>query len=337
MTHVGPREKRRFNAEPVREVDYHLDIDFVGHGHRDQRLDVIVPHQVDSVDENTMRPDGLGAHNERQTEPAVADREQVGLLPVYVYLHGGGWTCGDKSATLKYCANQAIGGMVVVNANYRKAPSHHMKHMLQDGMAALDWVRENIASFGGDPTRIVLGGDSAGGQISSLLGAAIHRQDLADRFELEQPVQPDHLRGIIQHCGAVDLSVLFTPGSFLGLGFLKVQLPKHLWRGDLLRAARLLSPIEWLSPGFPPHFVTTSERDFFYGANLNFLQRLRAASIPVETLVYDRSHKRAGHTWQQNFRHPESQEVYRRVRGFVGRVTQLPTALPAVSPALLPA
>lgn len=318
MTHVGPTEKRRFNTQPVREVDYHLDIDFIGHGHPDQRLDVIVPNQLVGTDDAGENP------------AAPADRDPAGPLPVYVYLHGGGWTCGDKSATLKYCANQAIGGMIVVNANYRKAPSHHMKHMLQDGMAALAWVRENIASFGGDPRRIVLGGDSAGGQISSLLGAAIHRQELADRFELERPVQPGHLRGIIQHCGAVDLSVLFTPGSFLGLGFLKIQLPKDLWRGDLKRAADLLSPIEWLAPGFPPHFVTTSERDFFYGANLNFLQRLQLWSIPVETLVYDRSHKRTGHTWQQNFRHPESQEVYRRVRNFVGRVTQLPAKLPAV-------
>lgn len=294
MAHKGPRESKRFTALPISTVDYHLDIDYAGNGIREQHLDVVVPV------------------------------ESAPGLPVYVYFHGGGWTSGDKSATIKYCANQAIGGMVVVNVNYRKATRFHMQHMLQDAAAALAWVRENIEGYGGDCKRVVLGGDSAGGQIASLLGASVHQGELADRFELEPGIHKQHLRGIVQHCSAVDLSVMFNPGFFLGLGFLRIQLPKDRWGHSLRGAARFLSPIEWLDTGFPPHFVTTSERDFFYGANVNFVQRLRRKLIPVETLSYDRSHKRAGHTWQQNFLHPESQEVYARVRAFVANVTKAP-------------
>ena len=89
---------------------------------------------------------------------------------------------------------------------------------------------------------------------------------------------------------------------------------------ELALAARYLSPIEWLDERFPPVLVTTSEADFFYRANVRFIERLRAHAVAVEALVYDRSARNTRHTWQQDFRLPESQEVYRALQGFVRRV-----------------
>ena len=106
----------------------------MGDGIRAHRLDVITPS-----------PDG---------GTAAADAGSGGPLPVYVYFHGGGWTSGDKASLTKYCASQAEGGMVVVNVNYRKAPRFQMAHVLADANAALAWVRQNIAGYGGDASRI---------------------------------------------------------------------------------------------------------------------------------------------------------------------------------------
>ncbi|TFC55213.1 alpha/beta hydrolase [Cryobacterium sp. TMT2-15-1] len=136
MHRISPGELHRFNAEPLDAVDYHFDLDYVGDGIRDHRLDVLVPH------------------------------EAPGPLPVYVYFHGGGWTSGDKAPLTKYAASQAVDGMIVVNANYRMATRFQLKHMLDDGNEVLRWVARNIEEFGGDPHRIVLGGDSAGGHIA---------------------------------------------------------------------------------------------------------------------------------------------------------------------------
>ena len=88
----------------------------------------------------------------------------------------------------------------------------------------------------------------------------------------------------------------------------------------LRRGAGFLSPIEWLDSRFPPVFVTTSERDFFYAANMNFIARLREHSVPVDSLIYAWDRPNTEHTWQQNFRYPESQEVYRRLHAFVRKV-----------------
>lgn len=284
MAHLEPRERRRFNAVPVAEVDTALEIDYTGHGSRQQRLDVIVP------------------------------RDTPGPLPVYVYFHGGGWTSGDKASLATYCATQAREGMIVVNANYRTAPRHHMQHLMADAAAVLTWIHANIAAFGGDPDRIVLGGDSAGGQLSALIAAAQHSPELAEHYGLS-PLPP--VRGVVQHCSAVDFSVLFERGFILSMGFVRMLLPGRGRGLDLRAASRFLSPIEWVGPDYPPVLVTTSLPDPFYRANLNFVRALREHAVPVQMHIDDT----ALHTWQQDARHPASPAVYAQLQAFVARVT----------------
>ena len=334
MHSVKASENSRFNVDPITGVDYFHDIDFVGDGIRAHRLDVITPHLPAGTTAAGTTPAG--------TTPAGPP----GALPVYVYFHGGGWTSGDKASLTKYCASQAEGGMVVVNVNYRKAPRFQMAHVLADANAALAWVRENIAGYGGDGSRIVLGGDSAGGQIAALLTAASFRPELARHHGLTPAVPASDFKGLVQHCSVVDFSVFFEKGFVLSLNFIRMLLPGLRSGGRnsgigggmrggfgsrfagsgptrleaLRKGAGFLSPIEWLDSRFPPVFVTTSERDFFYAANLNFIARLREHSVPVESLIYDWDNSNTEHTWQQDFRYPESQEVYRRLHAFVRKV-----------------
>lgn len=286
MAQLAPGERRRFNSEPIESVDYHHDLDYVGDGIPSHRLDVITPH------------------------------ERTGALPVYVYFHGGGWTSGDKAALTKYCASQAQAGMVVVNVNYRLAGRFHMQHMMHDAAACLEWVAREIGRFGGDPRRIILGGDSAGGQISALLAASASQPELARHYHLGGTDRGTVI-GLVQHCSAVDFSVIFAPRFIMGLGFVRMLLPNRGKGQSLSAAARFLSPIEWVSPDFPPVLVTTSEQDFFYEANHNFADALREHGVEVEWLSYPRSVRNTRHTWQQDYRYPESQEVYRRLQSFV--------------------
>jgi acetyl esterase len=282
---------RRFGRNPIPGVEHRLDIDYVGDGIPAHRLDVIKP-----------RADASG---------------NAESLPVYIYFHGGGWTSGDKAPLTKYCASQAVNGMVVVNVNYRKATRFQMRHILQDAAAALAWVANEIASFGGDPDRIVLGGDSAGGQIAALLASATRDEELAEHYGIRPMAD---IRGVVQHCSAVDFSVILERGFIMSLNFIRMLLPGR-GRGLVLsEAIRFLSPIEWIGSSFPPVFVTTSERDLFYGANVNFLARLRSKGVNVESLIYGAAASNTRHTWQQDARFEESQEVYRRLQAFVREV-----------------
>jgi acetyl esterase/lipase len=316
MAQLALGEKKRFNLEPITDVDYTIDIDYAGDGIAAHRLDVLVPKP------RTATPCGPVSAAADAGSLAVQDDASAGL-PVYVYFHGGGWTSGDKAPLTKYCASQAVDGIVVVNVNYRKATRFHMAHMLGDATTALRWVVDHIGGFGGDANRIVLGGDSAGGQIAALLAASLTHSELRDHYRLT-PIASPGVRGVVQHCSVVDFSVLFERGFVLSLNFVRILLPR---RGDglvLRTAARFLSPIEWLDSSFPPVFVTTSEQDYFYRANINFIRELRRHGVTVETLIFGRFVANARHTWQQDASFPESQAVYRQLQKFVHRVTRIP-------------
>lgn len=93
--------------------------------------------------------------------------------PVFVFAHGGAWVLGDKNffglyrGVGRWIAKQ---GFVVVAINYRLSPSvQHPEHG-KDLARAYAWVRQHIKEYGGDPDRIVLGGHSAGGHMSTLVG-----------------------------------------------------------------------------------------------------------------------------------------------------------------------
>jgi acetyl esterase/lipase len=101
----------------------------------------------------------------KQTLDVYVAEEHGAPAPVVVFVHGGGFTGGDKHGTYQpdnmtlWAARQ---GMVGVNINYRLAPDHPWPAGAQDLAAAIAWTRANIARYGGDPDRIILWGHSAG-------------------------------------------------------------------------------------------------------------------------------------------------------------------------------
>ena len=91
-----------------------------------------------------------------------------GARPVFVHVHGGGFIRGDKvTPNTPFLDNipawAARSGMIGVNANYRLAPKATWPSGPQDMAAIITWLRANVASYGGDPSRIYLLGWSAGG------------------------------------------------------------------------------------------------------------------------------------------------------------------------------
>lgn len=97
----------------------------------------------------------------QSAEPKQAPR------PVLLYLHGGGWCFGSINSCARFCAAVAQkANCYVVALNYRLAPQHPYPAPLDDCRMAFQYLKQHAAKFGGDTTRISIGGDSAGGNLA---------------------------------------------------------------------------------------------------------------------------------------------------------------------------
>lgn len=99
-------------------------------------------------------------------------------IPVVVFAHGGGFVFCDLDSHDEFCRSMADGtGAVVVSVDYRLAPEHRAPAAHDDMYAALEWAAANAATYGGDPARIVLAGDSAGGNLAATVAIAARDND----------------------------------------------------------------------------------------------------------------------------------------------------------------
>jgi acetyl esterase len=96
--------------------------------------------------------------------------------PIFIYLHGGGWTLGDLDSHDTVCRRISIAAdCQVVSVDYRLGPEDPYPAPMDDAVAAIRWIAEHGAELGGDPTRLALGGDSAGANMTA--GAVLRLRD----------------------------------------------------------------------------------------------------------------------------------------------------------------
>ena len=114
--------------------------------------------------QNLTYPTGGGTQPVRIYKPAGATGSN---LPVVVYYHGGGWVIADLDvydATPRAMARSL--NAIVVSVEYRKGPEHKFPAFYEDANNAWRWVQQNAAAWGGDPMKIAVAGESAGGNLA---------------------------------------------------------------------------------------------------------------------------------------------------------------------------
>jgi acetyl esterase len=139
------------------------------------------PEPVDDVSARDL-PGPAQAIPVRIYRPAGAGE---GARPVLVWFHGGGWVIGDLDTadrTARKLANRS--GAVVVSVDYRLAPEHPAPAAVEDCWSATQWVAANAAEIGADPSRIAVGGDSAGGNLAALISTMAVAAGLRLRHQL---------------------------------------------------------------------------------------------------------------------------------------------------------
>ena len=209
------------------------------------------------------------------------------VLPVLVYFHGGGWVIGDLDTHDTLCRELANGsGCAVVSVDYRLAPEHPFPAAFDDALAATRWVSSHAAELGADPTRLAVGGDSAGGNLAAAVALAARDQadgrgPLPIAFQLLIYPATDMRRGHGSHRSNGEGYVLTreTMDYFIG-HYLPAGTPATDWRASPLLAASHI--------GLPPALVLTAGYDPLVDEGLDYARALTAGGSRASYVCFGR-------------------------------------------------
>lgn len=203
--------------------------------------------------------------------------EGNGPFPVFVYYHGGGWVLGDLEVIdpiMRRLANATKS--LVVSVDYRLAPEFKFPIPAEDCYTATKWVAENIQKYNGDPNRIAVGGDSAGGNLAAVIplmakdrnGPKISLQVLlypVTDFDTTTPSYIENGKG----------NYLETPAMhWFNDQYLNHEVDKKNPYAAPLQARDL--------SGLPPALVITAEYDVLRDEGEAYAKRLQEAGVLVE-------------------------------------------------------
>lgn len=207
----------------------------------------------------------------------------TGPFPILMYFHGGGWVICNIETHDAICRALCAGAScVVISVDYRLAPEHKFPAAPEDCLAATRWAGANASSIDGDPTRIVVSGDSAGGNLAAVTALRIRDEGgPALRGQaLIYPATTHYSRPTRSHVENAD-------GYFLTRSAM-VWFMDHYLRDAADAENEHASPLlaRDLS-GLPSAFVLTAEFDPLRDEGLQYAERLRAAGVPVQYSNYD--------------------------------------------------
>jgi len=215
------------------------------------------------------RPTGARPTGARPGGPAGA--------PLVVFFHGGGWVIGDidtHDGTCRILCRST--GAVVVSVDYRLAPEHRFPAAVEDCVAATGWVATHGAELGGDPGRLGLAGDSAGGNLAAVVAQDARRRG-GPAIAAQALVYP-----------AVDFTEIRPSLVANGEGYLLTAEAIRWFAAQYLgdhdpadpRASPLLADLADLA-GLPPAVVAVAQFDPLHDEGVAYAAALSDAGVAV--------------------------------------------------------
>ncbi len=198
-------------------------------------------------------------------------------LPVMVYLHGGGWVAGSVATIDPFCRLLSeAAGVIIASVEYRLAPEHRYPAAVEDTLTAARCAAEHAGEWGGDASRLALGGDSAGGNL-----AAVAANQLRAGGEFPALRALMLLYPVTDYPNAGHLSYIENASGY-GLEASQMRWFWQQYAPGTSQRDPTASPLQIQKvPSLPPTLVATAEYDVLRDEGIAYALKLKAAGVPV--------------------------------------------------------
>ncbi len=206
----------------------------------------------------------------------------TGPRPLILYFHQGGCVIGNLDWCESFCSVLATGARApVLSIDYRKGPEHRFPAAQEDAWAVYRWALEHAGDFGGDPTRIGVGGDSAGGGLAAMIAQRAKTEGVAPPvFQLL--IYP-WLLGRADNAAYRDFGACYPLPVEAVDWFCRHYLNDHAELEDLRLAPGLATDLTGLAPAL----VYTAGFDLLCDEGEDYAKRLESAGVPVVFRCYE--------------------------------------------------
>ncbi len=202
--------------------------------------------------------------------------------PVFVYIHGGGWISGKPESRKGVPSHWAKKGFFTLSVYYGVAPKYNYKNMVSNIYKSLAWLVDNQEKYNLDLDNIYLGGESAGGHLTAVLGAISSNETYKARHNLDAKSKDLTFKGLYLNCGIYRLESCLNSKFPLMKSFVSAYYTKHyseLYTGE---DGDIIFPYEFVNSNFPKSMVLTAEMDRLSYGGKEFYDRLIELGVPAK-------------------------------------------------------
>ncbi len=243
-------------------------------------------------------------------------------LPLFIYIHGGGWISGITEMRNAYISNWAKSGFFTASVSYTLAPQKEYPFQLQEFFSAIDYLFDNAEKYGIDTDRVVISGESAGGYFLTFAAAVAADKSLAEKVGITfRHCDKFSLKALVSHSGCHNLKRLLDkekPQS---------KFPDIKMMTTSFLGKRYNEAVSWLNTDegrlscpevtekFPPMFVTWCTRDMLRYEAFDLMKELDEKGIPYEQFKGDGAI--GNHAWTIVTVFRKSRDCFEKSKNFV--------------------
>ena len=234
---------------------------------------------ADYFEEFNANPPAVGAFHEAVElkgglRADVAVPSGNGPHPIVIYIHGGAWMLGSPATHRKLVKQFAAGGYLTIAPDYRLAPEHPFPAGFDDCVFTAQWAAENARRYGGDATRMAMGGDSAGGNLSAAALTSLSSSGRGPKIKAAVLIY-----GVFDFAGLVAMAKEAVEP--MAQAYLANNYPADLQDPRV-------SPIRAIKPGaMPPSFIIAGSADPIGGESRMIAEAMNRAGIENELHIMD--------------------------------------------------